>query len=123
MNQAELIAILKDNCLMQTEEETDRFENALNELLEKSEVMFGLVHFLESFDVEKQISAFINVVPQLMINAPEWARIIHDRILNDELACQVYDKLLHSVNTETPHFIYSLLEASIINHQNEQDNS
>ncbi|BAB77538.1 Imm30 family immunity protein [Anabaena sp. FACHB-709] len=142
MNQAELIAILKDNCLMQTEEETDRFENALNELLEngdeqflsqyhlilddncqQSEVMFGLVHFLESFDVEKQISAFINVVPQLMINAPEWARIIHDRILNDELACQVYDKLLHSVNTETPHFIYSLLEASIINHQNEQDNS
>ncbi|MGH1394743.1 MAG: hypothetical protein ACRAVC_12025 [Trichormus sp.] len=48
---------------------------------------------------------------------------IHNRILNDELACQVYDNLLHSVNTETPHFIYCLLEASIINHQKEQDNN
>lgn len=136
MNQTELIAILKNNRLMRTEQETARFENALNELLENAdeqylseyhlilddkcqqpEVMFGLVHFLELFDVEKQITAFIKVVPQLMINAPEWTRIIHERILNDETACQVYDKLLHSANLETPHFIYCLLEASVINRQ------
>lgn len=142
MNQTELIAILKDNRLMRTEEETARFENALNELLENAdeqylsdyhlilddkcqqpEVMFGLVHFLESFDVEKQIAAFIKIVPQLMINASEWARIIHERILNDEAACHVYNQLLHSANLETPHFIYCLLEASVINRQKEQDES
>ncbi|MBD2499121.1 Imm30 family immunity protein [Anabaena azotica] len=142
MNQTELIAVLKDNRLMRTEEETARFENALNEILENAdeqylseyhlilddkcqqpEVMFGLVHFLESFDVEKQITAFIKVVPQLMINASEWARIIHERILNDELACHVYNQLLHSANLETPHFIYCLLEASVINRQKEQDES
>jgi hypothetical protein len=50
-----------------------------------------------------------------MITAPEWTRIIHNRILNDESACQVYQNLLHSANLNTPHFIYYLLEESIIN--------
>jgi hypothetical protein len=134
MNQNDLLTILKNNCLMQTEEQVVQFENALAELAENPdeqylsqyhlilndqcehpEVMFGLIHFLESFEVGKQIKALIEVVPQLMITAPEWTRIIHDRILNDELACQLYQNLLHSINLETPHFIYHLLEQSVIN--------
>ncbi|QLE57716.1 Imm30 family immunity protein [Nostoc sp. TCL26-01] len=140
MNQTELIAILEDNHLMQTESQTKQFENALAQIAansdeqylseyhlilddkcQQSEVMFSLIHFLESFDVEKQIAAFINIVPQLMINAPEWARIIHNRILNDELACRTYQKFLHSANSETPHFIYFLLEASLLNHLKNQE--
>lgn len=77
--------------------------------------MFSLIHFLESFDIEEQIAAFIKVVPQLMIDAPEWTRIIHYRILNDDSACQVYQKFLHSANLNTPHFLYHLLEESIVN--------
>lgn len=134
MNQNNLLAILKETCLMQTEEQFTNFENALAEIADnpdenhlsayhlilddqcqQPEVMFSLIHFLESFDIEKQIAAFVNVVPQLMITAPEWTRIIHNRILNDELACQVYQKLLHSANLKTPHFLYHLLEESIVN--------
>ncbi len=64
--------------------------------------MFSLIHFLESFDIEEQIAAFIKVVLQLMINTPEWTKIIHDRILNDDSACQVYQKVLHSANLNRP---------------------
>jgi len=134
MNQNNLLATLQENRLMQTEEQVTNFENALAEIAEnpdennlsayhlilddqcqQPEVMFSLIHFLESFDMEKQITAFIHVVPQLMITPPEWTRIIHNRILNDESACGVYQNLLHSANLNTPHFIYYLLEESIIN--------
>lgn len=134
MNQNNLLATLQENRLMQTEEQVTNFENTLAEIVEnpdenklstyhlilddqcqQPEVMFSLIHFLESFDMEKQITAFIHVVPQLMITAPEWTRIIHNRILNDESACQVYQKLLHSANLKTPHFLYHLLQESIVN--------
>jgi hypothetical protein len=77
--------------------------------------MFGLIRFLESFDMENQISAFIHVIPQLIITAPEWTRIIPNRILNHESACQAYQNLLHSANLNSPHFLYLLLEESIMN--------
>jgi len=82
---------------------------------------FSLIHFLKYFDIEEQIAAFIKVVPQLMSDAPEWTRIIHDRILNDDLACQVYQKILHLANLNTPHFLYDFLEESIINKLKNQE--
>ncbi|MEH1788287.1 Imm30 family immunity protein [Nostoc sp.] len=134
MNQNNLLAILRENRLMQTQQQVTDFENALAEIADnpdeqnlsayhlvlddqcqQPEVMFSLIHFLESFDIEEQIAAFIKVVPQLMINAPEWTRIIHDRILNDDSACKAYHKLLQSANLNTPHFLYHLLEESIVN--------
>lgn len=134
MNQNNLLAILRENRLMQTQQQVTDFENALAEIADNPdeqnlsayhlvlddqcqhpEVMFSLIHFLESFEIEEQIAAFIKVVPQLMIDTPEWTRIIQDRILNDDSACQVYQKLLHSANLNTPHFLYHLLEESIVN--------
>ncbi len=142
MNQDDLLAILKENCLMQTAAQVTQFENALveianhpdddnlsayhlilNDQCEQPEVMFSLIHFLESFHVEKQIAAFIKVLPQLMITAPEWTRIIHNRILNDQTACEAYQKLLHSANLTTPHFLYHLLEESIVNKLKIKDTS
>jgi hypothetical protein len=119
---------------MQTEEQVRNFENALTAIAknpdennlsayhltlegqcQEPEVMFGLIHFLEYFDMKTQISAFIHVIPQLIITAPEWTRIIHNRILNHESACQVYQNLLHSANLNSPHFLYHLLKESIMN--------
>lgn len=137
-----LIEILKENRLMETPDEVDTFETALNELIQNPdendlkeyhlilddgcqhpEVMFGLVHFLESFPLEKQIQVFINVIPQLMINAPEWTKILHNRILNQSSACEVYQNLLHSINNQNPHFLYYLLEESAKNHLQNFPNS
>lgn len=129
-----LLEILQQNRLMQTENELNIFETTLAEIAnnpnqndlpayhlilddqcQQPEVMFSLIHFLESFEIESQMAAFISVIPQLMITAPEWTRILHNRILNDESACKIYYSLLHSLNSKKPHFLYHLLEESVIN--------
>lgn len=97
------LEILQENKLMETAEAVTAFEDALAELAENfrqeelpqyhlvlddrcqhPEVMFGLIHFLESFEIEQQLAAFLEVTPQLILIAPEWMRILHSRILNDQ---------------------------------------
>ncbi|MGB7444553.1 MAG: Imm30 family immunity protein [Coleofasciculaceae cyanobacterium] len=116
---------------MRSPEEVAAFENALAELAENpqpedlpslhlvlddlcqhQEVMFSLVHFLETFDVKEQLQAFVAVVPQLIVIAPEWTRVIHDRILNDESVCKLYQEILHEVNSKSQNFFCQLLEDS-----------
>ncbi|MCP2728334.1 Imm30 family immunity protein [Limnofasciculus baicalensis] len=135
MSKNNLLELLKANRLMETPQEIMAFEDTLTELANnpneddlaklhlilddrcrEPEIMFGLIHFLESFEIKKQLEAFISVVPQLMITAPDWTRIIHNRILNDEPACRIYHEILHSVNLQKPHFIYHLLEESAAIH-------
>ena len=129
MTEERWIHILEANKLMRSPEEVAAFENALAQLAENSpkenlpalhlilddhseqpEVMFSLVHFLESFAIDEQLQAFISVVPQLIAAAPDWTRILHTRILNDEVACRCYREKLHSMNASSPHFIRQLLE-------------
>ncbi|OCQ91691.1 hypothetical protein BCD67_09305 [Oscillatoriales cyanobacterium USR001] len=117
MNENTSIAILSANKLMRSPEQVAAFENALAELAQHpnsqylrelhlilddncqhQEVMFSLLHFLESFDVKAQIQAFIDVMPQLIISAPEWTEIIHQRILNDESANVYYQEILKSLD-------------------------
>ncbi|NJM59310.1 MAG: hypothetical protein HC849_02455 [Oscillatoriales cyanobacterium RU_3_3] len=135
------ISILKANNLMRSPDEVIAFENALASLAdrpqdedlpdlhlilddrcEQPEVMFGLIHFLESFDVFAQMQAFVTVVPQLMLVASEWTRILHTRILNDDDACRLYRDILHySLNTQEPNFVRQLLEESASYHLNKRE--
>jgi len=134
------ISILKANNLMRSPDEVIAFENALASLAdrpqdedlpdlhlilddrcEQPEVMFGLIHFLESFDVSAQMQAFVTVVPQLMLVASEWTRILHSRILNDDDACRLYRDILHSLNSQEPSFVRQLLEESASYHLNKRE--
>ncbi|MEG4457262.1 Imm30 family immunity protein [Microcoleus sp. N9_A1] len=134
------ISILETNKLMRSPDEVIAFENALASLAdrpqdedlpdlhlilddrcEQPEVMFGLIHFLESFDVSAQIQAFVTVVPQLMLVASEWTRILHGRILNDDDACGLYRDILHSLNSQEPNFVRQLLEESASYHLNKRE--
>lgn len=117
MDENALIDILKTNRLMRSDEQVVMFENALAELAKNpkskylrelhlvlddecqhEEVMFSLIHFLESFDLQEQIQAFIDVVPNLIVSAPEWTKIIHYRLMNDESAHVVYHDMLQYVD-------------------------
>jgi Immunity protein 30 len=134
------INVLETNKFMRSPDEVTAFENALASLAdrpqdedlpdlhlilddrcEQPEVMFGLIHFLESFDVSAQIQAFVTVVPQLMLVASEWTRIIHSRILNDDDACRLYRDILHSLNSQKPNFVRQLLEESASYHLNKRE--
>ncbi len=124
-----LIAILQANRLMRSDKEVLAFEDALAELAKNpkseylpalhlvlddrcqhEEVMFSLIHFLESFAVKEQIQAFIDVLPNLLTSAPEWTKIIYYRILNDQSAYALYIDILNSLDSPTRNLISNLLE-------------
>jgi hypothetical protein len=113
MSQNPLIDILEANRLLRSADEVARFEQTLAQLAERPdpadllslhlilddacqqpEVMFSLVHFLESFEVQQQVQAFIQVMPELVQRAAEWTAILQAWILNDETARAVFETKL-----------------------------
>jgi Immunity protein 30 len=124
-----LTSILKANRLMRSKDEVLAFDNALVELAKNPqsedlqelhlvlddncascEVMWGLIHFLESFDEKEQFQAFVNVIPQLIVSAPEWTKIIHSRIYNDEPSRIVYEDILKSADSHTQKIVSKILK-------------
>jgi hypothetical protein len=135
MQGKEWLKVLETNKLMQSLPEVAAFEGALEKLAEnpdlallpdlhlvlddrcqQPEVLFSLIHFLESFDVVAQISAFVQVAPKLIFTAPEWVKVLHTRILNDEISLPVYKDVLRDINQAEPNFIRQLLEDSVTYH-------
>lgn len=108
-----LIDVLEVNRLLRSTDEIARFEQTLEQLAqnpdpvdlprlhlilddacEQPEVMFSLVHFLESFEVQAQVQAFIQVMPDLVRRASEWAEILHSRMMNDPIARDMLEEKL-----------------------------
>jgi hypothetical protein len=106
-----LIDVLEANRLLRSADEVARFEQTLEQLAqnpnpadlprlhlilddacEQPEVMFSLVHFLESFDVQAQVQAFVQVMPDLAQRSAEWTAILHSRIMNDPIAQAVFEE-------------------------------
>ena len=129
MSEDTLISVLEANRLMRSPDEVTAFETALAELArypklerlpdlhlvlddrcEHQEVMFGLVHFLESFDVNEQVWAFVDVIPKLIKQSPNWTKILHVRILNDDLALALYRELLSDCDFQNLERLCQFLE-------------
>jgi len=127
MNADKMIDILQANRLMRCAFEIAAFENALTELAQnpenrwlpelhlvlddrcqQQEVMWDLIHFLESFDMKAQLLAFVKVLPELMARAPEWTKILHCRIWNDETARVLYQEILPDRDQEVRKIVESL---------------
>ncbi len=124
-----LISTLKASKLMRSRDEVLNFDNALAELAqntvdvdleelylvlddncEHENVMWGVVHFLESFDVKEQLQALLNVVQKLAYEAPGWTEIIHYRIFNDEPSRFLYQDMLRSADLNTQQVVTRILE-------------
>jgi hypothetical protein len=128
MSQNPLIEVLEANRLMRSPDEVTRFEQTLEKLAqnpnpadlpslhlilddncEQSEAMFSLVHFLESFEAQEQVEAFIQVMPDLVKRAAEWAAILHSRIVNDDVARSVFEEEMQAINNHQQSEIYRLI--------------
>jgi hypothetical protein len=133
-----LIDVLEVNRLLRSPDEIARFEQTLEKLAqnpdpddllslhlilddacEQPEVMFSLVHFLESFDVQEQVQAFIQVLPDLVKRAKEWTAILHSRIMNDEGAESVFEKKIASMHPDQQSEIDQLLSLASQNFSEE----
>ena len=131
MDKDGLIAELTANSHLRTPEEIRTFDKALEELSENSaleskdlsklfmvfeddcqdeEVMFGLVHFVEDFDLTDLLRTFIEVVPQLSAKAPRWTKLFHYRILNSDKARPLFKEMLRAADSATQGIIRKTLE-------------
>ncbi|RAS79937.1 Imm30 family immunity protein [Priestia endophytica] len=117
------------NCrLLKTEEDFEQFENTLERLAdyndesmirelctvfddntEDEEVMFGLIHFIESFEKEIYLTEMPKALPNMIENAKEWAMILNKRILNHELYRKEYMKILSSMDEPIKLTVVNLL--------------
>ena len=123
-----LIDVLEANRLLRSPDEVALFEQTLEKLAQNSdsadlpslhlilddaceqpEVMFSLVHFLESFDVQEQVQAFIQVMPDLVKRAAEWTAILHSRMMNDAIARSVFEERVRSLKDQKQDEIHQLL--------------
>lgn len=117
MSENPLVDVLQKNKHLRSRAEVVAFDHALAKLAQcrkdedlpdlhsvftdarqDREVMYGLVHLLESFDMETQLAAFVEAVPTMRIEAPEWTKVLHCRILNDDASREFYKKLYHTAS-------------------------
>jgi hypothetical protein len=113
MPQQILVQTLYKNRLIRTREEAQAFDHALGQLAQNAtpqllpsllqlfddscvhfEVMWGLVHFVESFDEQFYIQTLAQVAPSLLDQACEWVVLLHTRILNDDAMRDYYRQFL-----------------------------
>ncbi|MEG4804246.1 Imm30 family immunity protein [Microcoleus sp. ARI1-B5] len=129
MNATQWIEILNANKFMRSDEEAMNFDLALAELAlhpnreylpalylvlddrcEQHEVMYGLIHFLESFELKDQLQAFIDANDRIIVNAKEWTMILLYGIINQDLARKLYSEMLHSTNSHNRDLCTKLLQ-------------
>lgn len=104
-----LIQTLLENRKMGTRKQVELFEEAVAALAEDKhpelledlflvftdetemqEVMWGLLHYIESHDLVKQVDALINSIAYLHQSANEWLKILMYRILNNSNALRIF---------------------------------
>jgi len=127
-----LIEVLEANHLLRSPDEVAIFEQTLSELAQnpnpadlpslhlilddacqQREVMLSLIHFLESFEVQKQLHAFIQVLPHLVERAPEWTAVLHSRMMNDAIAQAAFDEKVRSMDAREQQEIHRLLSLAV----------
>ena len=93
----EYVKILRENRKLRSDIEIERFEEAIENILatdkfeylyygfddttEDEEVMYGLVHAIESYygkvEEEKYFSVFINETQKIVYEAKEWVKLMY----------------------------------------------
>lgn len=132
MNDEELTQKLIDNRLLKNEEEIAAFEQAISSILdlkevnlirsmclgfhdatENDEVMFGLIHAIESyddfFDSEQSLNELAGSLPYMLSHAKEWAKTLHKRILNHEPSFKEYKKVISTADDSVKEMVLQVL--------------
>jgi hypothetical protein len=112
---------LKDNRLLRTQQEMHEFEQSIINILsindvqhienlclgfddatENDEVMFGLIHAIESYDKtfgsELPLKKLAESLNYMLPHAKEWAKTLHKRILNHDASSRVYAEIISNVD-------------------------
>jgi hypothetical protein len=112
-----LTQTLIENRLLRNQEEILSFEQTISSILNKKdlnhirnlclgfhdatehdEVMFGLIHAIESYDnlfsSEQSLKELAASIPFMLPHAKGWAKTLHKRILNHDPSRKIYSKVI-----------------------------
>lgn len=132
MNISDEVKILNENRLLRTNEEIEKFECAIENILsnknykdikylctgfddntEDDEVMFGLIHAIESYDhladIKLTLKEFVDSIPNIHSHAKEWVKTMNKRILNDENSLDEYIKISENCSVESKLILIELM--------------
>lgn len=127
-----LTQILIDNRLLRSQEEVSKFEQAISGILdlkdlnhirnlcmgfhdatEHDEIMFGLIHAIESYDdlfgSEQSLKELAQSLPLMLPHAKEWAKTLHKRILNHDPSRKIYSKVISKGEINNKNIVLQLL--------------
>lgn len=127
-----LTQILIDNRLLRSQEEVSKFEQAISGILdlkdlnhirnlcmgfhdatEHDEIMFGLIHAIESYDdlfgSEQSLKELAQSLPLMIPHAKEWAKTLHKRILNHDPSRKIYSKVISKGEINNKNIVLQLL--------------
>ncbi|CAH1213177.1 hypothetical protein PAECIP111892_03809 [Paenibacillus auburnensis] len=129
MNMYPGIAQLYNNRLLRTELECERFEQALEGLAgdtedaviqqifkvfddetEHEEMMFSLVHFVESCHMEMYLTQLLESLPEMLEPARGWAIVLNERILSDDMFLKEYAAIAKGMPPRVKRALAFLLE-------------
>jgi Immunity protein 30 len=74
------------------------------------EVMWGLVHTVESFDLDVYLNEMAKAVPKMLPHAKDWALLLNQRVLNTKKAVSIYRRIVPTLPAKTRDVIRKLLE-------------
>lgn len=80
---------------------------------EHDEVMFGLIHAIESYDrtfgSEEPLKKLSESIPSMLPHAREWAKTLHKRILNHDPSRRVYAEIISNSNAAIKSIVIQLV--------------
>lgn len=119
---------LQENKLLRNQAECEEFDRALESLAnyqgqeiiedlflifddstKEEELMFGLIHFLEDYEMKTYLNGLAKVLPKMLPNGKEWATILNKRILNSELYRNAYAEIIKSMGDHTKELVKNLM--------------
>lgn len=132
MEMADLTQQLVCSRLLQNEKQVQDFEQSIEKMIsmnisdcmknlclgfddktENDEVMFGLVHTIESFDqelgLEQSLVKLAESLHFMLPHAKEWAKTFQKRILNHAEARNVYAAVISNTDNATKDMVLSLM--------------
>jgi hypothetical protein len=130
-----LIDNLQQNRLLRTREEVLAFDEALDALAacpqlrvkdrlpdlvlvfddatENHEVMFRILHCLETFDIKANLVALAEAGPIVHHQAPEWIKLLLGRILYDDDAWPEFKQIYPSLPAESRNSLAPMIQDAV----------
>ena len=71
--------------------------------------MFGLIHFLEDYEMNTYLNGLAKSLPKMLQNAKEWVLILNKRILNSEQYRNAYAEIIKVMEEQYKKLIINLM--------------